>query len=97
MCIRDSDSDTYVTSNTWLGVARIDWRLVRQWDVLVEGHYLSADRAGDHRWGGLAAVYRHLGNNAKVGVGYSFSDFSSDLSNQSYTSKGVFVNLLGKF
>lgn len=91
------DSDTYVTSNTWLGVARIDWRLVRQWDVLVEGHYLSADRAGDHRWGGLAAVYRHLGNNAKVGVGYSFSDFSSDLSNQSYTSKGVFVNLLGKF
>ena len=45
------DSDTYVTSNTWLGVARIDWRLVRQWDVLVEGHYLSTDRAGDHRWG----------------------------------------------
>jgi hypothetical protein len=33
----------------------------------------------------------------KVGVGYSVSDFSDDLTDQSYTSKGVFINLLGKF
>jgi hypothetical protein len=33
----------------------------------------------------------------KVGVGYSFSDFSSDLGDQSYSSRGYFLNLLGKF
>ena len=90
-------SDTYVSSNTQLGVLRVDWRLVRRWDVLAEIHHLSNDRAGDGRWGGVAAIYRHLGNNVKIGVGYSFSDFSTDLSDQSYTSHGLFVNLLGKF
>ncbi len=91
------DSDTYVSSNTQLAVLRADWRVVKQWDAVVEGHYLGNDRAGDHRWGGLAALYRHIDANVKIGAGYSFSDFSSDLGDQSYTSKGFFVNLLGKF
>ena len=90
-------SDQFVSSTTHLAVVRADWRPVNKWDVVVEGRYLANDRAGDQRWGGLAAIYRHLGNNAKIGVGYSISDFSDDLTDQSYTSKGVFVNLLGKF
>ncbi len=90
-------SDTFVSSNTHLAVLRLDWRPVRQWDALVEVRYLSNDIAGDSRWGGLAAIYRHLGDNAKIGIGYSISDFSDDLTDQSYTSRGVFVNLLGKF
>jgi hypothetical protein len=93
----DRTSDQFVSSNTHLAILRADWRAVKQWDLLVEGRYLSNDLAGDERWGGLAAIYRHLGNNAKIGIGYSISDFSDDLTDQSYTSKGVFVNLLGKF
>jgi hypothetical protein len=93
----DRTSDQFVSSNTHLAILRADWRPVKQWDLLVEGRYLSNDLAGDERWGGLAAIYRHLGNNAKIGIGYSISDFSDDLTDQSYTSKGVFVNLLGKF
>ena len=91
------NSDTYISSDTQLGVLRADWRVVKEWDALIEGHYLSNDRASDHRWGGLAAIYRHINQNVKIGVGYSFSDFSSDLGDQSYTSKGYFINLLGKF
>lgn len=90
------DSDVFVSSTTHLGVGRIDWRLIRRWDALAELHYLSNDRAGDSRLGGVVALYRHLGNSVKVGVGYSFSDFSTDLTNQSYTSSGWFINLLGK-
>ncbi|HMS20074.1 hypothetical protein [uncultured Sphingorhabdus sp.] len=93
----DRTSDQFVSSNTHLGVLRLDWRPVKQWDAVVEGHYLSNDLAGDSRWGGLAAIYRHLGENAKIGVGYSISDFSDDLTDQSYSSKGFFINLLGKF
>lgn len=91
------DSDTFVSSNTQLGVLRLDWRLVKKWDAVVEGHYLTNDVAGDDRFGGIAAIYRHLGNNVKVGVGYSFSDFSTDLADQNYSSDGFFINLLGKF
>ena len=91
------DSNTYVSNDTHLAVLRGDWRAVRQWDAVVEAHYLSNNLAGDHRWGGLAALYRHIDNNVKIGAGYSFSDFSSDLADQSYSSRGFFVNLLGKF
>ena len=47
--------------------------------------------------GALVAVYRHINDNVKVGVGYSFTDFSDDLTDQSYSSRGVFVNLVSKF
>ena len=93
----DRTSDQFVSSNTQLAILRLDWRPVKEWDAVIEGRYLSNDRAGDARWGGMAAIYRHLGNNAKIGVGYSISDFSDDLTDQSYTSKGFFINLLGKF
>lgn len=90
-------SDTFVSSNTHLGIIRADWRPVKKWDALVEGRYLTNDAAGNRRFGALAAIYRHLGNNVKIGAGYSFADFSDDLSDQSYSSKGFFINLLGKF
>ena len=93
----DRTSNNFVSSNTHLAILRADWRPVKKWDMVVEGRYLSNDRAGDQRLGGLAAIYRHVGNNAKIGVGYSISDFSDDLTDQSYSSKGVFINLLGKF
>lgn len=93
----DRTSDRFVSSNTQLGIVRLDWRPVNQWDGVIEARYLTNDLAGDARWGGMAAIYRHLSNNAKVGIGYSISDFSDDLTDQSYSSKGFFVNLLGKF
>lgn len=93
----DRASDVFVSSNTHLGVLRADWRPVRQWDVLVEGRHLTNDIAGDDRTGALVAVYRHINDNVKIGVGYSFTDFSDDLTDQSYSSRGVFVNLASKF
>ncbi len=91
------DSDTFVSSNTHLGILRADFHVVKNWDLLLEGRYLTNDTSGDDRVGALAAIYRHIGNNVKVGVGYSFTDFSDDLTDQSYTSKGLFLNLVGKF
>lgn len=93
----DRTSDSFVSSTTQLGVIRVDWRPVKRWDALVEARYLTNDAAGNDRWGVLAALYRHVGNNVKIGVGYDFADFSDDLADQSYTSKGFFVNLLSKF
>jgi hypothetical protein len=91
------DSDTYVSSNAHLAVVRLDYAVARNWDVLAEGRGLWVSKAKDMRLGALGAIYRHLGNNVKIGVGYSWSDFSDDLTDQSYTSHGPFLNLLGKF
>jgi hypothetical protein len=41
------------------------------------------------------AIYRHLGDNVKLGAGYNFTNFSDDLTDLSYKSQGVFINIIG--
>ncbi len=91
------NSDVFISSDAHLAVIRADYHVTKQWDLLAEGRALWVTAADDKRIGALGAIYRHLGNNVKVGVGYSFSDFSDDLTDQSYTSHGPFFNILGKF
>lgn len=83
-------------ATAWLGVLRADWHWVHEWDVLTELRHLAVDRARDDQSGALVAVYRHLGRHFKLGVGYNFTDFSDDLTDLSYRSRGWFINLLGK-
>ncbi|MEI7527935.1 MAG: OmpA family protein [Elusimicrobiota bacterium] len=87
----------WLYSNAHLGILRLDWHVVRHWDFLAEGRQLRVFQARDARTGELVALYRHLGNNLKLGVGYNFTDFSDDLTDLSYTSRGWFVNILAKF
>ena len=77
-------------------MARADWRFVRHWDALFELRLLDLPDAGDRRSGALTALYWHMGKNIKLGVGYNFTDFSDDLTDLDYDSRGVFVNLVGK-
>jgi hypothetical protein len=53
--------------------------------------------ADDSRSGMLAALYRHLGAHVKLGAGYNFTDFSDDLTDLSFRSRGPFVNILSVF
>jgi hypothetical protein len=80
-----------------LFVVRWDLHLVREWDVLVEGRRLVVREADSSRSGALAAVYRHLNEHVKLGVGYNFTDFSDDLTDLSYRSRGPFLNVLSTF
>ncbi len=91
------ESDIFVSSDAHLAVLRADLHITRQWDLLVEGRALWVEQADDLRIGALGAVCRHLGNNVKVGVGYSLSDFSDNLTDQSFNSHGPFLNILSKF
>ncbi len=83
-------------SKAWLAIARTDWHVVHEWDVMGELRMLNADEAEDSKQGALIGVYRHFGPMFKLGVGYNFTDFSDDLTDLDYKSQGWFVNLLGK-
>jgi len=87
----------FVESRAQLGVIRADLHLVKKWDAVVEGRILDVEEAEDRRIGVLAALYRHVGDNVKAGVGYNFTDFSDDLTDLSFDNSGVFVNLVSKF
>jgi outer membrane protein OmpA-like peptidoglycan-associated protein len=86
----------WFSSRAWLAIARADWHVVHEWDALAEWRYLAVKEAGDARTGALVGVYRHLNENVKIGVGYNFTNFSDDLTNLDYRSRGWFVNLIGK-
>ena len=48
-------------------------------------------------YGVLAGIYRHIGDNLKIGVGYNFGRFSDDLTDLTLDDEGFFVNVVGKF
>jgi outer membrane protein OmpA-like peptidoglycan-associated protein len=85
------------SSDANLLIGRLDWHFVHDWDALLEARYLDVQAASDSRTGYLAAVYRHINNNIKAGAGFNFTDYSDDLTDQSYKSRGFFINVISKF
>ena len=90
-------SNDFYKSTLHLGVLRADYHVVKNWDAVVEGRVLFEQESDTARYGALAAIYRHFGDNFKVGVGYNFSSFSDDLTNVDADAHGVFINAISKF
>ncbi len=93
---QDRINPEFFDSRANLYVLRADWHMMHRWDALFEGRMLDLIDAEEQRSGSLVAIYRHVGENMKVGVGYNFTDFSDDLTDLDYDSQGVFINLIGK-
>ena len=89
--------DDFISSDAQLGVIRFDYHVVKKWDLLAEVRWLSTSVADDERFGALLGAYRHVGEHAKIGVGYNFSSFSDDLTDFGDDNDGFFINLIGKF
>jgi hypothetical protein len=88
---------TWQRGSAHLGVVRLDMHIVKNWDALVEARMLWTPESRTEDFGVLAAAYRHLGDNFKIGVGYNFGHFSDDLSKIGVDDHGVFINAIGKF
>lgn len=80
-----------------LGILRLDWHVVHKWDVLAEARTLYTEQSDITEAGALLAAYRHVGNNAKVGLGYEWGKVSDDPAQLDYLGQGVFLNLIAKF
>lgn len=91
------DTSPWVYSQAELGVLRADLHFVKEWDGLLEFRALKVNDASDARMGALIGLYRHVGEHAKIGVGYNFTNFSDDLTDLSYRSRGFFINALTTF
>ncbi|MBR0554526.1 TonB-dependent receptor [Ciceribacter sp. L1K23] len=92
-----SDGSEWAVSTAYLGTGRLDLHLVKSWDALVEGRVLSLPETSSTDYGLLVALYRHVGEDFKVGVGYNFGRFTDDLRDLTLDDKGVFLNVVGKY
>ncbi len=95
--VADRDSDTFSKDTADLAILRLDYHVVHNWDILLEGRMSNQREAKVTDYGVLAGVYRHFGNNMKLGVGYQWGDISDDLRSIEGKKEGVFLNLVGKF
>ncbi len=93
---QDRVNPVFFDSNASLYVLRADWHFMHRWDALVEQRMLDLPDAQDRRSGALLALYRHVGENVKLGLGYNFTTFSDDLTDLDYDSQGYFINIVGK-
>ncbi|HEY3487199.1 MAG TPA: flagellar motor protein MotB, partial [Gammaproteobacteria bacterium] len=92
----EREDPQFFESNANLYVLRADWNIIRNWDWLIEARALEVEQAEDVRKGYLTAGYWHLNDNIKLGAGYNFTDFSDDLTDLDFNSKGAFINIIGK-
>jgi uncharacterized repeat protein (TIGR01451 family)/fimbrial isopeptide formation D2 family protein len=92
---RDAGPWFDATANFAAGSVR--WHVMRNWDALLEYRWLQTEENDSERGGLLVSLDRHLTDNFRVGVGYSFVDFSDDLTNVDYDFKGWFLNAVGKY
>ena len=91
----DRTDPQFFANDAHLYVVRADFKFKGDWEGLVETRLLDLPDAGDRRAGSLITVSRYLNRHVKVGVGYNFTDFSDDLTDLSFNSRGVFVNVTG--
>ncbi|MGE5109733.1 MAG: hypothetical protein ACM3JB_02675, partial [Acidobacteriaceae bacterium] len=91
----DRDQPKFFDSTAQLMVLRIDWQFRKEWESLAEVRMLGLPDVSQRRRGALAGIYRHIGKNLKVGIGYNFTNFSDDLTDLKYDHKGVFLNFIG--
>ncbi len=91
----DRVNPEFFNSRASLYVARADWHVMREWDAMLEWRLLDLPDAQDRRSGNLVGIYRHLNDNFKIGAGYNFTSFSDDLTDLSYTYRGIFINAIG--
>ena len=90
-------TEDFSASTAHLGIVRLDWHVVHNWDAMAEGRVMYTEESETYDTGALVAVYRHLGNHAKVGLGYEWGQVSEDMTDLDYESSGVFLNLVAKF
>lgn len=87
----------FTDSTAHLAIIRADWHVVHKWDVLGELRYLYTAETRTRERGVLAGIYRHVSNNAKIGMGYEWGSVSDDVADLDYDSSGLFLNIIAKF
>lgn len=90
-------SGAFIKNNVGLGVVRADYNFVHNWDAMIEGRVMRLYQTNTTEKGMLAGVWRHVGSQVKVGVGYQWGSVSDDLRLIEGRSSGPFLNIIAKF
>lgn len=97
MDVAPAGTSDYVESDSALAIARVDYEIDKKWDISADLRVQTFEPSGATRTGATFGVWREVGDNARVGVGYHHGGVSSDLRDLDDPEKGLFLNLTAKF
>ncbi|MGB8813177.1 MAG: hypothetical protein WCC57_08325, partial [Paracoccaceae bacterium] len=95
--VADRSTNIFTKNTAGLAILRLDYHVVHNWDLMLEGRAITYHETGVSETGALVGAWRHVGNNLKIGVGYQFGDVSDDLRLIEGRKEGIFLNIVGKF
>ena len=90
------NAGNWADSTTNFAAVSARYDLAGQWHALAAYRWLDVKRGGS-TGGALIGLDRDIGKNFRIGVGYSFTDFSDDLTDFDNDHKGWFINLTGRY
>ena len=93
----DRNTGEWFENDATLVAVRARYHLTKKWDAMAQYHWMNSDSSGDSQQGAMLSIDRHIGKNLKIGIGYNFTNFNDDLSDNDGSAKGWFVNLVGKY
>lgn len=94
--LRYKGEKEWYSSGANLHAARVNFNYA-DFEYQVEYRTLRTSLAKDRKDGFVTSIYHNVTDNAKIGVGYNFTDYNDDLTRLNYRSKGWFVNVVGSF
>lgn len=95
--VADRAATTFTKSSATLGVLRLDYHMVHNWDITAEARVMKFHETGVTEKGAVLGIWRNFGNNVKAGVGYQWGGVSSDLREIEGRKKGAFFNIVATF
>lgn len=91
------DAGVWFDSTTNFYAGRVRYHMTYAWDGLAEYRWLENVEDKTVRSGALLALYRHVGEHVKLGVGFNFTDFNDDLTRLDYDNRGWFLDITAKY
>lgn len=87
----------WIDNDASLASARVRYRARFGIDASAAYHWLHSGASNGTQHGALLTLGRRVGDHLTFSVGYNFTSFDDNLTNDSYDVKGWFVNLIGTY
>jgi len=88
----------WTDSQTYLYIGRLNFHITHKWDIAGEYRTLANRQIKDNKSGYLVEIDREIIKYLRFGIGYNFTDYDDDLSNDdNYKAEGWFIRINGKY
>lgn len=93
----ERDEGIWIDNDASLASARIRYKALFGVDATAAYHWMGSNNTDGNRHGALFTIGRRVRNNLTFSVGYNFTSFDDDLTDDSFDARGWFLNLVGTY